>query len=80
MDYLVSRVASYLPGGNKVAMPKVLGRINVPINLYNSLMVVFHRTSRGRLAGDACFLRCLNLSIAWSQFKSMVLSNGAPRS
>ena len=32
MDYLVSRVASYLPGGNKVAMPKVLGRINVPIN------------------------------------------------
>lgn len=41
MDYLGSRVASYLPGGNKIAMPKLFGRIKVPINLHDSLLVVF---------------------------------------
>jgi SAM-dependent methyltransferase len=43
MDYLISRVASYLPGGNKITMPKLLSRIQVPINLHDSLLVVFRR-------------------------------------
>jgi SAM-dependent methyltransferase len=44
MDYLASRVASYLPAGNKLAVPKILGRIKVPINLHDSLIVVFCRS------------------------------------
>jgi hypothetical protein len=44
MDYLVSRVASYLSIGNKIAMPKLFSRIKVPINLQDSLLVVFRRT------------------------------------
>jgi hypothetical protein len=48
MDYLANRVASYLPGGNKIAMPKLFSRINVPINLHDSLLVVFRKTDAGR--------------------------------
>ena len=44
MDYLASRVTSYLPGGSKIAVPKVLGRIKVPINLHDSMLVVFRRS------------------------------------
>jgi predicted TPR repeat methyltransferase len=44
MDYLIRRVASYLPGDGKIAMPKLFGRINIPINLYDSLLVVFRRS------------------------------------
>lgn len=44
LDYLVSRVTSYLPGGDKIAMPKLFSRIKVPINLHDSLLVVFRRT------------------------------------
>lgn len=43
MDYLASRVASYLSIGNKIAMPKLFSRIKVPINLHDSLLVVFRR-------------------------------------
>jgi SAM-dependent methyltransferase len=50
MDYLVSRVTSYLPGGNRIGVPKVLGRIKVPINLHDSLLVVFRRSDTRRPA------------------------------
>jgi len=43
LNYLVSRVASYLPGGDKLAVPKMLGCIKVPINLHDSLIVVFRK-------------------------------------
>ena len=32
-----SRVTSYLPGGNTLAVPKMLGRIEVPMNFERSL-------------------------------------------
>ena len=50
MDYLASRVACYLPGGNRLAIPKMLGRIKLPINLHDSLLVVF----RGSDARQTC--------------------------
>jgi SAM-dependent methyltransferase len=57
MDYLASRVASYLPGGNKFDMPKMLGRIKVPINLHDSLIVVFRRSdarwTKGRIPASS---------------------------
>jgi SAM-dependent methyltransferase len=43
VDYLLTRVVSYLPSNNGLALPRILSRIKVPINLYDSLIVVFRR-------------------------------------
>jgi hypothetical protein len=51
VDYLASRAARYLPGGNKLAVPKMLGRIEVPINLHDSLLVVFRRSDVRQTSG-----------------------------
>jgi SAM-dependent methyltransferase len=51
MDYLVSRVMSYLPGSSTLAVPKMFSRIEVPINLHDSLIVVFRRSDAGQTNG-----------------------------
>ncbi|MEM1113480.1 MAG: class I SAM-dependent methyltransferase [Pseudomonadota bacterium] len=44
-DYLFNRVMSYLPAALRVNPPSFLGRINIPLNLGDSLMLVCRKQS-----------------------------------
>jgi SAM-dependent methyltransferase len=43
-DYLWRGVCRYLPAGLRLDAPAVLGRVTVPLNLYDSILAVFKRS------------------------------------
>lgn len=44
--YLMERLAGYMPMKPRVSLPGFLGEIKVPLNLYDSLMVILERNER----------------------------------
>jgi 2-polyprenyl-3-methyl-5-hydroxy-6-metoxy-1,4-benzoquinol methylase len=47
-DYVASRLASYLPAALRPPIPKMLQRVTVPLNLFDSLMVVATSKPKGK--------------------------------
>lgn len=44
LDYLVTRVNTYLPSWGKIPIHHSFGKVTVPLNLYDSLLAIYSRT------------------------------------
>ena len=52
LNYLLTRLLSYLPGGNKLSVPGFLDNITVPLNLFDSLLLVCEKRVEARVSNE----------------------------
>jgi hypothetical protein len=52
LNYLLTRLLNYLPGGKKLRVPGFLEKITVPLNLFDSLLFVCEKRVEARASNE----------------------------